>query len=87
MRALLAAALALFLAVVALAPHAHTGSDGSEDCSACVASGRHAAPVPAVLTGAPPPPAVRRAFEPYPAGTPTSGAPLGAVPGQSPPRA
>lgn len=86
MRAL-AAALSLFLALVAVAPHAHPllGGEGTEECAVCVARGgdvaRAETPVLApveILLGE----VVLR-----PGLAPVSGAPLGAIPGQSPPSA
>lgn len=87
MRALLSASLALFLALAALAPHVHVGVQGAEECAVCVASGRGAEPTPAASVVAAP--AESHAAEPAPAPgiAPVLGAPLGAVPGQSPPRA
>lgn len=84
MRAIVAAGLALFLVLTAAAPHVHTGPHGREDCAVCVArnadvarpANPDVAPVP-VVTEAPPP---------EPGLAPVSGAPLGAIPGQSPPR-
>ena len=83
MRALAAAGLALVLLVAAAGPHVHTAAHGTESCAVCVA--RHAdvpsTPTPdvapiAVVTDAP---------ELAPTWPPVPGAPLGAVPGQSPP--
>ncbi len=85
MRAVLAASLALFLVVLAAGPHVHAGPDGADGCAVCVA--RHA-DVPADVTPELAPaevPAPEAAPEPGLA--PVAGAPLGAVPGQSPPRA
>lgn len=83
MRALLAAGLALFLVLTAAAPHVHQSVNESHDCVVCVVRHGDAArnetpdltPVafvadaPALDLGLPP----------------VSGAPLGAIPGQSPP--
>jgi hypothetical protein len=87
MRAVLAAALSVFLAFAALAPHTHAGVHGAEECAVCVASGRSAEPARSQAPDVAP-----RAFtmeEPVlgPGLAPVLGAPLGAVPGQSPPRA
>jgi hypothetical protein len=85
MRAVLAACMAVFLLVVAAGPHVHAGPDGADGCAVCVA--RHA-DVPVDVTPelapreAPPVEAVSE-----PGRSPVAGAPLGAVPGQSPPRA
>jgi hypothetical protein len=81
MRALLAAGMALFLVFTAAAPHVH--AHGPEQCAVCVvrnADVAHdetpdAAQAPQVLGAAPAAPGL----------PPVSGAPLGAVPGQSPP--
>lgn len=87
MRALLATLLTLHLALAALGTHVHTGAGGAEDCPVCVASGRGAAP------NRSDPPAVGPREHPRtctplpPAAPPALGAPQGAIPGQSPPRA
>ncbi len=83
MRAFVAAGLALFLVVTAAAPHVHTGPHGADDCAVCVV--RHAdaartatpdlAPIAVVLASPEREPVLPR----------LGGAPLGAVPGQSPP--
>lgn len=85
MRALAAAVLALGLVIVAAVPHGHPAGHGGADCTACVA--RHGdvarSETPDVA------PQVRHA-EPVvaePGVAPVTGAPLGAVPGQSPPAA
>lgn len=83
MRALVALGLSVFLVLSAGLPHAHAGPHGAEDCAVCVARNADAArdetpevaPV-AVLAGKP---------AAVPGLPPVSGAPLGAVPGQSPP--
>jgi hypothetical protein len=84
MRALLATALALSIALSAAAPHLHVGAQGAEECAVCVVRGggdvaRTQTPdlAPADL------PAGEVALAPAP--SPVSGAPLGAIPGQSPP--
>jgi hypothetical protein len=86
MRALLAAALALSLLLAAAAPHVHLGVHGAEECAACLVRGgsdvaRCQTPdvAPRVAQG------VEVVLAPRLA--PVSGAPLGAVPGQSPPAA
>ncbi len=84
MRAILAAGLALLVAVAASEPHQHVRSThGASECIACAVGQGDAAHdetpdvAPATsVQGAP-------AAEPGPA--PVSGAPLGAIPGQSPP--
>lgn len=85
MRALLAAALALALVLTAVAPHAHAGLHGADDCPACVVRGAEApaGQIPEVAR----PLAATGEVELAPVLTPPTGAPLGAVPGQSPPRA
>ena len=84
MRSLLAAALAVVLVGAAMGPHLHLGPLGDHDCVACQARGAEearsetpdAAPervhfLELMLAPVEAPPAV--------------GAPLGAIPGQSPP--
>lgn len=83
LRALVAAGLAVLLAVTAVAPHAHTGDEPPDACAVCVVRGADAArsetpdvaPLAAVAELAPLAPGL----------APVTGAPLGAVPGQSPP--
>lgn len=84
LRTVVAAGLALFLVFTAGAPHAHEGPHGAGHCAVCVA--RHAdvprdetpdlAPAPTLAVGVQLPPGLE----------PVTGAPLGAIPGQSPPR-
>ncbi len=84
LRTVVAAGLALFLVFMAGAPHVHEGAHGAEHCAVCVA--RHAdvpcdgtpdlAPVPTLAIG----------VQLEPGLAPVTGAPLGAIPGQSPPR-
>jgi hypothetical protein len=85
MRAVIAAALSLFLVLAALAPHVHVGPHGAEQCAVCVARGGDvaASQTPDVAPAAVP--AGEAMLDPGLA--PVSGAPLGAIPGQSPPRA
>jgi hypothetical protein len=83
MRALLAAGLVLLLALGAAAPHDHAGASDSEGCAACLLRSADVpdAPAPELAAGiAPEGPAA-----PAPGLPPLSGAPLGAIPGQSPP--
>jgi hypothetical protein len=84
MRALLAAGLALLLVATAVAPHVHAGGHAHERCAVCVARSGD------VATSATPDVAPRTCDAGAPACAPglppVSGAPLGAVPGQSPPR-
>jgi hypothetical protein len=85
MRALLALGLALALAAASPATHVHAGAQGDEACAVCLARSGDAA------TSATPDVAPRV----VPVGTPAcargrppvAGAPLGAIPGQSPPTA
>ncbi len=85
MRILVALAIAVALLAGVAAPHHHVGPSGEHECLACtVGSGLEARDetppvVPAVTVG------VASAVEPV--SVAASGAPLGAVPGQSPPRA
>jgi hypothetical protein len=85
MRAVLAAIFALFLLVLAAGPHVHADANGADGCAVCVA--RHAdVPVDATPELAPRDAPTADAV-PEPGLSPVVGAPLGAVPGQSPPRA
>ena len=83
MRVFVTAILALALVVAAAAPHVHAERSGGEECTLCVL--RHAAPprseAPEVA------PIVQAAGDATlaPGLPPVTGAPLGAVPGQSPP--
>ena len=83
MRAIVAATLALLVAVAAGVPHAHVRTHGAEDCIACAAGQGNAAhdetPDVAPTAGVSAAPALE------PGLAPVSGAPLGAIPGQSPP--
>ncbi len=83
MRTLLAAGLALFLVLSAAAPHVHVGPHGAETCLVCVVRQGDAArsEVPDLTPVAP----VTAAPQLEPGRSPVSGAPLGAIPGQSPP--
>lgn len=85
MRALLAAALAIGLLVIGVVPHAHLTGHTGEECALCVARhGDVAQPeTPDLTPGVPNVEAV--VAEPVQA--PVAGAPLGAIPGQSPPAA
>jgi hypothetical protein len=85
MRALVAAVLALGLALVAAVPHGHPAGHGPGDCAVCLARQGDVArdETPDVT------PLVQHAERvvPEPGLAPVTGAPLGAVPGQSPPAA
>ncbi len=85
MRALLAAAAILLVLVTGLAPHTHDGKLGRHACVACVTSGceEAASAAPDVAPRQLAPSAVPQALP----AAPVTGAPLGAVPGQSPPAA
>lgn len=85
MRALLAALLAALVVASAASPHVHAGAQGDHDCPACVARGADEArcETPDVApVGAPLPVDAAAPVRSRPVG-----APLGAVPGQSPPAA
>jgi hypothetical protein len=85
MRAALAAALALLVLLGALAPHVHAGPRGDHDCVVCTVRGAEEArsETPDVA-----PVARAEGLAPHRPGlAPVTGAPLGAVPGQSPPAA
>jgi hypothetical protein len=87
MRVLVVAALSLYLALAALAPHVHlhAAGQGADECAVCAARSGEAATrqTPDLM-----PAAVLAGRVPLAPGlAPVSGAPLGAVPGQSPPRA
>jgi ferric-dicitrate binding protein FerR (iron transport regulator) len=84
MRAVLAATLVLLLAAAVAVPHVHA-APSSEECAACVARGGEVAEsqVPDLS------PLQLAAGDAVlaPQSRPGDGAPLGAIPGQSPPRA
>jgi len=84
MRVLIAATLALLLTAVVAAPHHHAAPAG-EECAACVVRAGEAAesktPGLAAL------PLALGELVAEPESLPRDGAPLGAIPGQSPPRA
>ena len=83
MRAILAATLAVLVVLAAGVPHEHVRAHDAERCIACAvgqgSAAHHETPdlTPATVVSAAP------VLEPGPA--PVSGAPLGAIPGQSPP--
>lgn len=84
MRALVAALVAVAIVVFTAAPHVHAGTaSGDDGCQVCVM--RHAGAVPVETVALAPP--VRCVEAPLlaPGPAPVSGAPMGAVPGQSPP--
>jgi hypothetical protein len=85
LRTLVAISVAALLLVGVAAPHHHGSSGGAHECVACTVGGSLEArdATPAV---APPAPVVAApAIEP--GADPVTGAPRGAVPGQSPPGA
>jgi hypothetical protein len=83
MRPFVAATLALLVALAAGVPHEHVRAHAAQDCVACAVGQGSAASdatpdlAPATVVSAAP------ALEPGAA--PVAGAPLGAIPGQSPP--
>lgn len=85
MRAAVSTLLALHLVLAAFVPHVHLEPGGSEPCAVCVSR------APAVAETRTPDvaPAAVPAGEvpPAPGLAPVTGAPLGAIPGQSPPSA
>jgi hypothetical protein len=83
MRKLLAAGLALFLVLTAAAPHVHTGAHGDQDCAVCVV--RHGDAARDETPDVAPVAVVADAPQLDLGVPPVTGAPLGAIPGQSPP--
>jgi hypothetical protein len=83
----------LFLAIAVVAallagvagPHHHAASGGAHECASCTVGGALEAREATPALPAPPPARVAIAAEPAP--DPVTGFPLGAVAGQSPPRA
>ena len=85
MRAVVAVGVALLVLVTGLAPHAHEGRLGSHACAACVtASGDAASAATPDVAPRPLPPTELAAIA---VDSLAPGFPLGAVSGQSPPRA
>ncbi len=84
LRSLVAAGLALFLVLTAGTPHVHDGPHGADDCVACVA--RHADVAHFEAPDLAPAPTPTVEVQRAPGLAPVTGAPLGAIPGQSPPR-
>ncbi len=77
----MATAAVLLLGVAA--PHHHAAPGAAHECVACtVGSGVEAGEATPVLG---PPPSRVAAALPLPGASPVTGAPLGAIPGQSPP--
>lgn len=86
MRTLLASLLALVLVAAAAVPHVHLhAATGGEECTLCTV--RHAAPPVSVEPQVAPIVHVEGEVAAEPGSPPVFGAPLGAVPGQSPPAA
>jgi hypothetical protein len=83
MRAFLAAGLALFFVLTAAAPHVHTGPRGADECVVCVV--RHGDAARAETPDVAPVATVASAPTLDAGLPPITGAPLGAIPGQSPP--
>ncbi len=84
-RVLVAIATAALLLVGVAAPHHHAGHAGAHECVACTVGGALEATdaTPEVA----PAPATDLVAAAVPRSVPAAGAPLGAVPGQSPPLA
>lgn len=87
MRTLLASLLALLLVAAAAVPHVHprAATTGGEECTLCTV--RHAAPPSSVAPEIAPVVHLEGEAAQAPGLPPVCGAPLGAVPGQSPPAA
>ncbi len=85
MRGVIALGSILLVLATAGAPHVHGSALGSHACLACVAAGGEEA-APESPDVAPRSLAVAAIADPAPE-SPVTGAPLGAVPGQSPPTA
>lgn len=83
MRALVAAILAAVLVLAAAAPHVHADPAGAESCAVCVL--RHTAPPPSEAPDVTPVVRAVGSAVGAPGLPPVFGAPLGAIPGQSPP--
>jgi hypothetical protein len=82
MRAVLAATLALLLTAIVVAPHVHAAPAG-EECAVCVARGGEASESQTPVLS--PLPLALGELVVAPVSLPRDGAPLGAIPGQSPP--
>lgn len=83
MRAILAATLVLLVVLAAGVPHEHVRAHGGADCVACAVGQGDAArdETPDVA----PPTLVVVLAAAEPGQSPVTGAPIGAIPGQSPP--
>ena len=83
MRRFAAAVLVAGLVALAAAPHVHVGPGFAHECAACVLRGAEPGPTEPLELGPAPAPFAEVVAEPVQA-LPV-GAPLGAIPGQSPP--
>jgi hypothetical protein len=83
MRALAAAVLALGLVIAAAIPHAHPAGHATSECALCAA--RHGDVAHDETPDVAPSVVHAEAVVPDPRPGPVTGAPLGAIPGQSPP--
>lgn len=83
MRSVLAAFLAALVLALAWAPHVHAGRAGAHECAACLI--RQADQARSEIPDLAPVAAVWVEAEAEPDQAPPTGAPLGAIPGQSPP--
>ncbi len=83
MRRFTAALLAAAFVALSWAPHVHAGPRGEAGCAACIV--RSAEPAPVQPLAPEPAPVARVAAVLAPLEAPRAGAPLGAIPGQSPP--
>ncbi|HYD40099.1 MAG TPA: hypothetical protein VEB43_04675 [Anaeromyxobacter sp.] len=83
MRRLVAALLAVAFVALAWAPHVHAGARAENECAACIVRTAEPAPDQPLVLG--PAPAERAPAAVAPVQPLAAGAPLGAVPGQSPP--
>jgi hypothetical protein len=84
-RATLAAFLAVLVLAIAGAPHVHAGTPERTECVACVTTTAGAVAPPSVDVA--PLLVLVTEVELAPGLSPVTGAPLGAIPGQSPPSA
>jgi hypothetical protein len=83
MRALVALLLAFALVATAAIPHVHVHATGGDECAVCVL--RHTAPPRSEIPDVKPIVSLEGEAQPAPGVAPVCGAPLGAIPGQSPP--
>jgi hypothetical protein len=85
MRALVAASLAAYLALTALAPHVHVEDAGGNNHPCAVCASRTGDVATGATPDLTPSPEVAGEAVLAPGLPPVTGAPLGAIPGQSPP--